>query len=401
MRSRTATENEFDRPMRIAGIVGIAAAVIAVIGLFIGGAEAFFQSYLFSYVFWLGISLGLLAILLLHFLMGTRWGLTVRRIAEAGAGSIWVMAILFIPLLLGMNYLFPWTRPAEVQASEILQAKTFYLNMPFFMIRQVVYFALWILMAFMVNRLAGQLGRSRETDVTLRGRLQGMGALYLIIYVLTMSFAAIDWLMSLQPFWNSSIFGLIIIVGQVLTGMGFALLVLNLFPGLSLGRRWSLDNTPMPYSDLGALLLTFVLGYAYLAYFQFLIIWAANIPRETVWYIDRSTGGWNIVIILVTLLQFVVPFAILLSFRVRHNLRVLAGVGALLLVSNLINLFWHVKPAFYPGAFAISWLDFVMPVALGGIWLAVFLYNLKRRPALSPADQAALELTQEARRAVS
>jgi hypothetical protein len=300
-----------------------------------------------------------------------------------------------------MGYLFPWARPAEVQASAILQAKTFYLNVPFFIIRAVVYFALWILMAFMVNRLAGQLGRSRETDVILRGRLQGMGALYLIIYVLTMTFASVDWLMSIQPFWNSSIFGLIIIIGQVLTGMAFALLALNLFPGLSLGRRWTADATPMPYSDLGALMMTFVLGWAYLAYFQLLIIWAGNIPRETIWYIARSTGGWNIIAILIALLQFVLPFAILISFRARHNLRVLGMLGGLLLFASLMTAFWHVKPAFFPGVFTVSWLDIVMPVALGGIWFAAFLYNLSRRPALTPADQAALELTKESKQTVA
>lgn len=377
---------------RIAAVVGIAAAVLGVVGYFLAGPEQFFQAYLFSYAFWLGIPLGLMALLLLHFLMDSRWGLTIRRVAEAGAGSLWIFALLFLPLLLGLGYLFPWARPEVVAESEALQFKSFYLNVPFFIVRAAAYFAIWIFLGYTVNRLSARLNAAAGTDdAVIRGRLRGLGAFGLILYVLTMTFASVDWLMSLEPFWNSSIYGLMIVVGQMLTALGFAVAAINLLPGFSLGRGWHHDVTPIPYGDLGALMFTFVFGWAYLAYFQLLIQWAANIPREVVWYINRTEGGWGIIAVLIALFQFILPFTILLTARVRRNMRLLGILGVALVVTFLVTLFWHVKPAFSPGAFAISWLDIVMPVAIGGIWLAVFLATLARRPALTLVEEAYLE----------
>lgn len=397
MSTRKATEN-YSSPMRLAMIVGLVAAVAGVAGLFISGADLFFQAYLIAFMFWLGISLGSMALLFLHFLLGTRWGLTLRRVAEAAAGSIWVMALLFIPLALGMTNLYPWTHPEAVAENSMLQAKTFYLNVPFFLIRAVIYFAVWIALALIINRLSARLSAA-PGDAALAGRLKGLAAAGFILYFLTMTFASIDWLMSLEPLWTSTAFGLVTIAGQVLSAISFGLLALNLLPQLSLGRRWERTSTPLPYRDIGTLLLVFVMGWAYLAYFQLLIIWGANIPREVVWYIARTNGGWSLVAIFIAVFQFALPFIVLISARARHNLRFLALLGGLLLVTNLVNVFWHVKPSFFPNGFALSWLDIVLPVAMGGIWLAVFLFTLQRRPALNVEEQTALELTAEARQA--
>lgn len=394
MSTRTATES-YSGPMRLALIVGLVAAAAAIAGLFISGAALFFQAYLVAFTFWLGISLGSMALLFMHFLFGTRWGLTIRRIAEAAAGSIWVMAILFIPIALGMGNLYPWTNQAAVAENTMLQAKTFYLNVPFFLIRAVIYFAAWIALALITNRLSARLSAA-PGDAGEAGRSKSLAALGLILYILTMTFAAFDWLMSLEPLWTSTAFGLVVIVGQMLSAISFGLLVLNLMPQLSLGKRWERTSTPLPYRDIGTLLLVFVLGWAYLSYFQLLIIWSANIPREVVWYIARTNGGWSWVAIFLAVFQFALPFAILLSARARHNLRFLALLGGMLLFTNLMNVFWHVKPTFFPEGFALSWLDIVVPVAMGGIWLAVFLFTLQRRPALNLEEQTALELTAEA-----
>jgi hypothetical protein len=396
MRANADPNLNIERLTRIALIVGVVAAALVIAGLFISGPEAFFQAYLFSFLFWLGISLGCLAILLLHFTVSSRWGVTIRRITEAGAGNIVVLAVLFIPILFGLSYVFPWARagafdapPPETQ----MQFKQAYLSMPFFLIRAIIYFVAWGLLAWNANRMSARLNTAAGNEV-LRGRLQGLGAFGMIIYLFTMTFAAVDWSMSLQPFWNSTVYGLLTIIGQVLSAMSFSILLLNLIPSLSLGRRWEQSSTPVPYRDLGALLMTLVMGWAYLAYFQLLIIWAANIPREVIWYTARIEGGWNILAILVTVFQFALPFLMLLSIRARHNLKVLAGLGGMLLLVNLINVFWHVKPAFSPSMFSISWLDLVMPFAMGGLWLAGFFYLLKRRPALSAADQEALEFVE-------
>ena len=311
------------------------------------------------------------------------------------------MAILFIPLIFGLPFLFPWARPAEVAASAQMQYQSWYLNAPFFIIRAVIYFAIWILLASLANRQVARLGNAPSGDPILRGRLQGLGAVGAILYVFSMFFASVDWLMSLQPSWVSTAIGFITLIGQVMTALAFAILVLNLFPGLSLGRRWRYDMTPVPYRDLGALSLTLVMAWAYVSYFQMLIQWAGNIPREVVWYIARTNGGWSVVVWIITLFAFVLPFALLLTIRVRHNLRALGGISLMLLVANLVIYFWDVKPTFYPNGFAISLLDIIMPFAIGGIWTGVFLYVLQRRPALSIPDQAALNLTGVEERAAS
>jgi hypothetical protein len=389
--------------MRLALIVGLAAAALGVVGIFVSGSSLFFQGYLLAFLFWLGLSLGSLALLLLHFLAGGRWGLSVRRVAEAGAANIGLMALLFLPLLLGLNDLFPWVRGEWEPHGNWDQLRTVYLTVPFFLARAAVYFLAWIALVWAINGRINRLAASAtpEEATARRAGMQGLAAGGMILYVLTMSFAAMDWIMTLQPYWNSSIFGLIIIVGQLLSAMAFALVIINLLPGFTLGRRWTHATTPVPFSDLGALLLVFVIGFAYLAYFQYLIIWAANIPREVVWYLDRYEGGWNVLATIVAIFQFVLPFIILLSFRARHSLRVLGGLGLMLLVVYLLNLFWHVKPAFSPGRFAVSWLDLVLPVAMGGLWIAMFFYNLLRRPQLSHEERVVLNLSEEAERALT
>jgi hypothetical protein len=396
---QTITMN-YDRPIRIALIIGVIAAIIAVTGLFISGPGLFFQAYLFAFLFWLGISLGSLALLLLHFLTGSRWGLAIRRVTEAGAGSIWVMALLFIPILIGLPFLYTWARPAEVAGSPLLQQKAFYLNIPFFVIRAVIYFIVWGLLAFFTNRLAARYAESNSRNESIRGRLRSIGAFGLIAYFVTMTFAAVDWLMSLQPEWTSTAFGLVLILAQALTGMSFAILVLNLFPDISQGRQWTERTTPVPYKDLGSLMLTLVMGWAYVAFFQMLIVWAGNIPREVVWYLSRMEGGWSIFAIAIAIFQFAVPFILLLSIPVRHNLRILAGIGVVVLLINLVNMFWQVKPAFSPSRVSVSWLDIVVPVAIGGIWFAAFLNILKRRPVLNAVDQVNLDIRGEVEKAI-
>jgi hypothetical protein len=375
---------------RLTLIAGVVALAIGIAGWFISGPELFFQAYLYSFLFWLGVSLGSLGLLLLYHVANGRWGLAIRRVTEAAAGSIWVMAILFIPLVFSIPYLYPWAN--GLGDNPVLAFKAAYLSMPFWLVRAVIFFAIWIAIAWMMNRRSARLATaSSEHRLAVRGRTQAIAAVSLLIFVITMTFASFDWIMSLQPLWTSTAFGLITIVGQALTALAFAILLLNLFPTLSLGHRWTTATTPIPYKDLGALLLVFVMGWMYLQYFQFAILWGANIPREVIWYQDRSTGGWLVVNFIIVIFQFVLPFLMLLTSRVRHNLRILAGLGAMLLLVYLVTTFWHVKPAFSPGVFTISWLDIVMPVAIGGIWLAGFFFNLAKRPALTAEDEVVLE----------
>jgi hypothetical protein len=178
-------------------------------------------------------------------------------------------------------------------------------------------------------------------------------------------------------------------------------LVLNLVPGLGLGRQWNLKTTPMPFKDLGTLMITFILGWAYLAFFQLLIVWAANLPHEVTWYYNRIQGGWLTVGVLVAVLQFALPFALLITRHVRNNLRLLAWLGGFNAVIFLVNLYWMIIPAFHPGQFSLHWLDIVMPIALGGLWVSAFLFALKKRPAIREAEQASLEVKSEHQHAVT
>lgn len=377
--------NRFQKIALGIGLVGLAAGVA---GIFISSLDRFFQAYLIAFMFWLGLSLGSLAFLFFHFLSSGRWGLTVRRVNEAAASTLWLMALLFIPLLFNLRGLYSWMRPEIVQASAILQSKSLYLNEPFFIVRALIYFAIWILFAFLINRFSARW--AKDGNPQTKSRLQGLAAGGLILYILTMTFAAIDWLLSLQPTWNSTVYGLLIIFNQLLSSLSFALIALSLIPASGVGRDWTAKNTPVPYKDLGAFMLTFVMAWAYLAYFQLLIIWAGNLPHEVTWYFDRSRGGWLEVGVVMAVLQFILPFALLLSGRVRNNLRALAWLSALILIGAWVNMFWQVIPAFYPGQFNFYWLDLVLPVGVGGLWVSAFLFALKRRPALRQAEQDSL-----------
>ena len=367
-----------NRAQRALLAVGVVAAVAAAAGGWIGGLNQFFQSYLVAFLFWIGISLGSLGLLMLHFVAGGRWGVTIRRITEAASGTIWIMALLFIPLIFGLPYLYVWTDPAVVAGSEVLQHKALYLNPTFFVIRAVIYFAIWIGLAFYLSR---NLARQEEHPANpgVWRRLRRISTVGLILYVITMTFAATDWIMSLQPLWSSSMFGMLIVISQGLSALAFAVVVLPLLLSqLTVEPAHDLVS-PAIYRDLGAVLLSFVVGWAYLSYFQFLIIWAANLPRETFWYIDRIRDGWLWVAILIVLVQFALPFFALIPMRIRSNLRFLAGIGLLILAVNYLYYFWQVMPAFYP-AIHIHWLDLVLPLAIGGLWMFAFIGRLKARP---------------------
>jgi hypothetical protein len=249
----------------------------------------------------------------------------------------------------------------------------------FFIVRAVIYFAVWLILARVLTRQSARLEASPE-DASIRPRLRAISAGGLILYVLTMTFAAIDWIMSLQPLWTSTVFGMLIIMVQGLSSLAFATVVLSLLPGILLRNPAGSPPASAVLRDLGAVLLSFVVGWAYMAFFQLLIIWAGNLPRETIWYFDRTNGGWQWLAILIAAVQFVLPFLALIPMRVRSNLRALAGIGLVILMVTYVNYFWQVMPAFYPAGFHINWLDIVLPLAIGGLWLFVFIGRLRVRP---------------------
>ncbi|HTS17392.1 MAG TPA: hypothetical protein VMP11_07460 [Verrucomicrobiae bacterium] len=341
----------------------------------------FFRSYLLAYLMWLGVPLGCLVVLMIHHIAGGRWGFSVRRVLEAATRTIPWMLVLFLPIVIGMKQLYPWTQPTT---DEALLHKRPYLNTPFFVARAVVYFAVWIGLAALVNRWADRL--EHEHSPELSHRLRGLCGVGLGLYGLTISFAAVDWVMSLEPHWFSTIYGVMLGVGQVLSGLAVTIIVAA---RLARDKTFAETAGAQQFHDLGNLLLTFVILWAYMAYSQYLVIWSGNLRDEIPWYIMRSRGGWQWVAVALIVLHFAVPFFFLLSRDLKRTAAKLAGLAVGLLVMRQVDLWWIVTPNFYP-TLHISWLDVTLTVAMGALWFWLFGRQLEARP-LVPAYDATIE----------
>jgi hypothetical protein len=367
-------------------IVGALALAAGVIGAFVN-SDRFFQSWLIGFLFILGLSLGSLGLLMLQHLSGGKWGLAGRRVFEAAAGNLWLVALAFIPILFGLRPIFLWANPEAVQASEILSQKAPYLNVTFFIIRAVVYFAFWLGCAFMLNRWSagqdrGDVAVTPEDSVRFR-TISAPGLLFL---VLTVSLASVDWIMSVDPKWYSTIFGLLTVVSQGLSALAFAIAVLSL---VARSGAFGVVLAPGQFHDLGKLLLAFVMLWAYMAFSQFLIIWSGNLPEEIEWYITRIRGGWGAVALLIVVGHFALPFVLLLSRNLKRQNDRLARVAIFVIAMRLVDLIWLVVPTFthsategegHPGfAIPLHWMNIVIPVGLAGVWLFFFVRQLRSR----------------------
>jgi len=318
----------------------------------------FYRSYLFAYLLCLGIGLGCLGFLLLHSLTGGAWGKAGRHVFQSGADTLPWLAALFLPILFGLHRIYPWMDPmALLTESPAAAHKRIYFALPFFMIRAAVYFALWWWMGL----------RQREST-------KGSG-IQLLVYVLTVSFSSFDWVMSLEPNWSSSIYGAMLMVGDVLSALAFAVLVLNWRSQAEDGRADIIpDDTA---HDLGNLLLAFVMLWAYMGLSQYMIIWSGNLPEEISWYLVRQRGGWQAVAILLILFQFALPFLLLLARKRKRKLESLARVAGLILVLRVVDVFWLTAPDFSPGVLSIHVLDFLALLLVGGAWMSVFCSHLQ------------------------
>jgi hypothetical protein len=373
--------SEFDRLQRRSLAVGLAVLLVCLVGAFANPVR-FFQAYLLGYLFWVGIALGCLAILMLHHLVGGRWGFVIQRLLEAGTRTLPLMALLFVPLVLGLREVYVWARPEAVLASELLRHKQPYLNGPAFFARAVVYFAIWIGAGSLLTMLSSRQDQGAGVEALTR-RLQVWSGPGLLVYGVTVSFAAMDWVMSLEAEWFSSIYGVIFMVGQGLSALAFAILV-----GVLLSERQPLRGAmgAQQLHDLGNLLLAFVMFWAYIAFSQLLIIWSGNLPEEIPWYLNRLKGGWQYLAAGLILFHFALPFLLLLLRSAKRRAKVLVVIAAGILGMRLLDLFWLTAPAFHPARLAVHWLDLAVPIGLGGVWLAAFLFHLKRRPLLALHD---------------
>jgi hypothetical protein len=362
-----------DRMQRNALIAVVVGLVLVVIGVLVDRDQVF-QSYLFSYLFWLGISLGCLVWLLVHGVTGGRWGEPIHPLLESSALMVVLMALLFVPLLFGLDHLYIWTRPDVVAQDVLLQGKEPYLNIPFFVGRAVLYFVIWAGTIALLNRWWRRL--AQRPTLALAERLRRFSGIGLALYGLTITFAAVDWLMSLDPHWFSTIFGVLVTASQSCAALAFIIMVIAYLVHVP---PFSEIVTQGHFSDLGNLLLTSVIFWTYIAYAQFFIIWSGDLPEEVPWYLDRLAGGWSWVAVVIIFLHFLIPFALLLSGQIKRNSRRLAGVAFMLLAADLIYLYWLVEPTFSGHHFALHWLDIVMPIFLGALWIAAFVWSLRRQ----------------------
>jgi hypothetical protein len=365
-------------------IAGVLGALVLGAGLFADPFQ-FYRSYLWSYLLVLGLALGSLAWLMLQYLTGGAWGVVVRRPCEAAARTLPLVTLMFVPIAIGIPNLYMWSHADQIRGDEILMHKSAYLNVPFFLARAAVYFGGWLLLGWLFNRWSAR--EDREGGTASHRKMSRMAGPGIIFWGFSITFMAIDWVMSIDPKWLSTMFGLLFIAGQGLTSIAFLITIMVL-----LARREPMASvlTPRHLHDLGKFMLALVMVWAYFSFSQFLIIWAGNLPEEIPWYLERLRGGWQFVGLLLVVGHFALPFALLLSRDLKRNYRLLAGIAIFILCMRLVDLYWLVVPSFRKGAFSISWMDFAAPVGLTGIWLAYFFLQLGKRP-LMPLNDPNLE----------
>jgi hypothetical protein len=364
-----------------AALVGV---VLAIIGLVMSGVDRFYEAYLVAYVFWAGIAIGSLAILMVIHLTGGAWGIVIRRPLEAATRMIPIMAVLFIPIVFGMGHLYHWTDPNVVATDPIVREKAPYLNTPFFIVRQVIYFAIWSGLTLLLNRWSAEQDRTGDPALVSKfSRLSGGG---MVVHWLILTFAMVDWVMSLNPHWFSTLWGMLFLVGQALSALAFAIVVL-----IMLSQYPPLNRivTPHHLHDLGKLLFAFLMLWAYLSFSQFLIIWSANTIEEIPHYFVRMQGGYEWLGVVLILLHFAAPYALLLSRDVKRDTTRLRAIAAWLVFIRFADYYWYVAPEFHE-RFSITLLDVALPIAIGGIFLALYAVQLRARPLL-PLNDPGLE----------
>lgn len=383
---------ELGRFQRLGFLVGIALlAVSAIAALLVpipGFRKQFFHSYLLAYVFWIGIALGSLVLVMVQHLAGGAWGVVIRRVLESSTRTLPLMAILFLPILLGMGDLYHWSHREAVDENEILRLKRAYLNVPFFIIRTIIYFAIWGTLVYFLNKWSA--AQDETADIRFANRMQTLSGPGIVLFAITVNFAAVDWVMSLDPEWYSTIFGILFMGGWGLSALSFTIAVTVLLAGRAPLRG---VLKPSHFHDLGKLLLAFVMLWAYFNLSQFLIIWWANLPEEVPWYLRRMSGGWQFISVALVMLHFAIPFLLLLRRDLKRNARMLSTVVVLVVVMRFVDSFWLIMPELYKnpqrpfeGHFGISLFDFIVPAAVGAIWLAWFAWQLSKRPLLPIND---------------
>ena len=362
----------------IAGVLGV---VLAIAGFFMSGAERFFQAYLVAYTFWMGVVLGSLALLMVQHLSGGVWGLVLRRPFEAAVRTLPFMALLFIPIIFGMHSIYEWSHEGITETDAIIREKALYLNTPFFLARQAFYFVVWGTIGYLLTKWSSE--HDRTGDPALLSKMERLSGGGLVVYFLTVTFAMVDWTMSVNPHWFSTIWGMLYIGGQGLSAFAFGICVLVMLAQVAPLNR---VITTHHFHDLGKLLFAFLMLWAYLSFSQFLIIWSANIPEEIPHYLNRWENSWKYLSIFIVVGHFIVPYSLLLSRDLKKNSRKLFVIAVWLLCARVTEYWWHVAPELHKDGLTVGLLDVALPLALGGIFISLFVAQLGGRSLLPVND---------------
>jgi hypothetical protein len=384
-----------DRFQQRALIIGAVGLIACVAGIFIDTPQLI-RSWLYGFIVWIAIPVGAFGIYMLHNLVGGAWGFLIRRLLSAAIRTLPLMFVLFIPVIIdllgGNSVLYPWARPEAAQ-DHVLHAKASYLNEVFWIVRSILYFAIWIGWSAMVFRRVRRLEESGE--ITEIRKIQNVSAGGLVLLMITMTFAAVDWIMSLEPHWFSTIFGVQQVVAFALATICAATLLLTYLADY---RPISDVMRPKIFHDLGTLMFAFNMLWAYLTFSQLLIIYGGNLAEETPWYLHRLHGGWEWIAYSLIALHFATPFVILLSRRNKRSTTILRTVAIWLLVMRAVDFLWIIAPSFHQTELHVHWLDLAAVIGIGGIFVWYFLYQIKQRPLLltnDPRMQAALAHVEE------
>lgn len=377
--ANSANAPNLGRFQQVALVVGVLFSVLLIVGFFLNKGQ-FFHSYLVGFVFWIGIPLGSLALLMLQHLTGGGWGLVIRRPLEAATRTLPLMLLLLVPILLGTHVLYPWTHAEEI-AKLPLDKVRYYLNVPSFVIRSLICFSIWFVLAYFLNRWSRE--QDRTADRALAKKMRVLSGPGMILFVFTVSVVAIDWVMTLDPEWMSTMFGFLFVAAWAVSALAFvigAMAVLSKHEPLNhvVGKRH--------FHDLGKLLLALVMLWTYFAFSQYLIIWSGNLPEEIGYYLPRTRGAWGVIALTVAILHFAAPFLFLLSRSIKRDAGKLLIIAVLILLMRFVDFFWMIAPNFVGEHFQFSWMDVVAPVAIGGLWLAAYAWELGKRPLVAIND---------------
>jgi len=366
------------------GIAQRLGAILFCLGFVVAGTSLFFlparvyPSYLIAFLFWMGLTLGCFPILMIYYLVGGIWGIPVRRFLEAGIATLPLMAGLLVPLLFGFGYLYKWAQPQVLGVDLLLQHKQLYLNPPALIIRMILFFCIWGVLGFRLLRWSRR--KRNKTEPKPLTALRRISAPGLVLFGLATSFASIDWVMALEPDWYSSIFPLIILMGQILSALALSIILSRVLVSASK------EPTPDQLNQLGDLLLAFVMLWAYMSISQIIIIYAGNLPHEITWYLHRMRGGWLSVSWVLAIFAFTVPFLLLLFRQLKRAPAWLSGIAGGLLISQAVCVFWYVAPSFRSSV-SLDWIDPFTFLGIGGAWVAIFCRRLSQHGKSSRLDE--------------